>query len=89
MSDAASSGTHTSCMTDTRPESTLTNPSPALGLSVLGLVAFVGGGSLLLNLPEATSGMARTGGLILLGLGLFAIMVGAAAVGVRLTRLDR
>ncbi len=89
MADAASSSTHTSCMTETHQEASLTNPSPALGLSVLGLITFVLGGSLLLSLPEATSSMARTGGLILVGLGLFAIMVGAVAVGVRLARLGR
>lgn len=74
-------------MTEPRPEGALRNPSPALGLSVLGLIAFVLGGSLLLDLPEATS--AKILGLVLVGLGLFALMVGAVAVGVRLARSDR
>jgi hypothetical protein len=77
---------HTPFMTRTQSQASLANPSPALGLSVLGLALFVLGGLQLMNLSNGSSGMARTGTLILLGLGLFATMVGSTAMGVRLAR---
>jgi hypothetical protein len=73
-------------MAEVQPQASVGNPSPAAGVSVLGLVAFVIGGSLLLNLPADDPGVARTGGLVLVGIGIFALMAGAAALGVRLAR---
>jgi hypothetical protein len=84
-----SSMAHTSLMTEGQPEASVANPSPAAGLSLLGLVAFVIGGSLLMNPPVDSAGVARTGGLLLVGVGIFALMAGATALGVLLARSDR
>ena len=70
-------------MTAANSKKAVEGPSPAVGLSLLGLIAFVAGGSVAADTSGARD-MAVTGGLILVGLGLYALVVGAVALGVRL-----
>lgn len=75
-------------MTQTQSDALDRLVSPSSGLSFLGLIVFVCGGSLLANLPADNPGFARTVGFVLVGLGGYALMAGAAALGVRLARAN-
>ena len=73
-------------MPETQPDALDRLVSPSWGLSFLGLIVFVCGGSLLANLPADNPDVARTVGLVLVGLGGYALMAGAAALGARMAR---
>ena len=75
-------------MGDASSRKAVEGPSPMVGLSLLGLIAFVAGGSMVAEASQDAD-VARTGGLVLVGVGLYAIVVGAVAVGVRLVHGNR
>ncbi len=76
-------------MTNANPQKAVQGPSPALGLGVLGLIAFVAGCSVVARALEAEPDVAMTAGLVLVALGLYGLVVGAVAVGVRLANPSR